>query len=126
MSTLAEIRALYVNVQATNDDRVKVAKQDTNIWRFLWRDDSGDWGSASTWYRTRRLLMDAYPQFIAHTYGETVVAPMTMEVLTNTLDILVATLNASDNIPTDLDVSVWYSTNDGTWKWSALTPAPNA
>ncbi len=46
-----------------------------------------------------------------------------MNTLTTELDKLVATLN-TDVPRRDIEISVWYSFNDGTWKWAALTPAP--
>ena len=66
--TLKEMQQ-YFDLTFTEFDRVLIAKQAKNIWRFVWQDDSGRW-SYTGLYRTRRDLLDALPQFMATTFEE--------------------------------------------------------
>ena len=69
---IKEIRE-HFDLTYTTDDRVRLAKQHLSasrvVWRFVWRDDMGDWAWTSTFYLTKGELLAAFPQFLEETYG---------------------------------------------------------
>lgn len=68
MATLKTIRESY-ELEGTQFDDLRIAKQSAQCWRIVWRDRSGDWSVSSTSDRTKKAAHERIPAFLAGMLG---------------------------------------------------------